>query len=105
MEKAHAPCDDLIASLRKQLAALEAQLADLQAQLAGESKDAEIEDLKKRLAASEKQQAELMDTYNRLKAEHDKCPDLIAALRRQIKETKDALELDDSKLEATKVQV
>ena len=69
------------------------------------SKDAEIEDLRKRLAASEKQQAELMETYNRLKAEHDKCPDLIAALRRQIKETKDALELDDSKLQVIKVKV
>jgi len=51
-------------------------------------KDAEIEDLQKRLAAKEKQQAELEVKY-------DKCLDLISALRRQIKETKDALELDN----------
>ena len=62
------------------------------------SKDAEIEDLKKQLAASEKQRAELKKTYNRLKAEHDEWSDLIAALRKQIKETKDALELDTPKL-------
>jgi phage shock protein A len=62
------------------------------------SKDAEIEDLEKQLAASEKQRAELKETHNRLKAEHDECLDLIAALRRQIKETKDALELDTPKL-------
>ena len=62
------------------------------------SKDAEIEELKKQLAASEKQRAELKETHNRLKAEHDEWSDLIAALRRQIKETKDALELDTPKL-------
>ena len=50
------------------------------------------------LAASEKQRAELKETHNRLKAEHDEWSDLIAALRRQIKETKDALELDTPKL-------
>jgi len=62
------------------------------------SKDAEIEDLKKQLAASEKQRAELKETHDRLRAEHDEWSDLIAALRRQIKETKDALELDTPKL-------
>jgi len=51
-------------------------------------KDAEIEDLQKRPVAKEKQQAELEVKY-------DKCLDLISALRRQIKETKDALELDN----------
>ena len=69
------------------------------------SKDIEIEDLKNRLAATEKQHEELEQTYIDLKAEHDKCPDLIAALRRQIKETKDALELDDSTLENLTVKV
>jgi len=54
-------------------------------------KDAEIEDLQKRPVAKEKQQAELEVKY-------DKCLDLISALRRQIKETKDALELDTPKL-------
>ena len=62
------------------------------------SKDAEIEHLKKQLAASEKQRAELKETHDRLRAEHDEWSDLIAALRRQIKETKDALELDTPKL-------
>jgi len=62
------------------------------------SKDAEIEELKKQLAASEKQRAELKETHNRLKAEHDEWSELIAALRKQIKETKDALELDTPKL-------
>ncbi len=38
------------------------------------------------------------ETYVFLKTEHGKCLDLIAALRRQIKETKDALELDNPKL-------
>ena len=71
------------------------------------SMDVEIEDLKKSLEATEKQHAEMEQTYTHVKAEHDKCPDHIAALRRQIKETKDALELDDSTLEniTAKVQV
>ena len=69
------------------------------------SKGVEIDDLKNGLAATEKQHAELGQTYNHLKAEHDKCPDLIAALRRQIKETKDAVELDDSTLENLTVKV
>jgi hypothetical protein len=41
----------------------------------------------------------------RLKTEHDKSLDLVAALRRQIKETKDALELDDTKLQDIKSKV
>jgi Ca2+-binding EF-hand superfamily protein len=55
--------------------------------------------LDKAKADSEKQRAELEETYSDLKAEHSKFADLIAALRRQIQETKDALELDDPKLE------
>ena len=55
--------------------------------------------LDKAKADSEKQRAELEETHSDLKAEHGKCADLIAALRRQIQETKDALELDDLKLE------
>ncbi len=51
-----------------------------------------------RLAAKEKQQAGLEYTYNSFKVKYDRCLDLIAALRRQIKETKDALELDSPKL-------
>ena len=61
-------------------------------------KDKEIEDLQKQLAAREKQQAELAYMYSSFKVKYDKCLDLIAALRRQIKETKDALELDHPKL-------
>lgn len=56
-----------------------------------------------------KQHAEMETPYTHLNAQHDRCPDLIAALRRQIKETKDALELEhgDSTLKAiaAKVQV
>jgi hypothetical protein len=55
--------------------------------------------LDKAEADSEKQRAELEETYSDFKAEHGKYADLIAALRRQIQETKDALELDDPKLE------
>jgi hypothetical protein len=62
------------------------------------SKEAVIQDLTKQLAVSEKERAEVKETYNRLKAEHDEWSDLIAALRQQIKETKDALELDTPKL-------
>jgi hypothetical protein len=62
------------------------------------SKEAVIQDLTTQLAASEKERAEVKENYNRLKAEHDEWSDLIAALRRQIKETKDALELDTPKL-------
>ena len=75
------------------------------------SEDGEVEDLKERLAAMEKQRAEVDScmeaTYNHLKAELDQCRQLIDALRRQIKETKDALELDDPKLQdmMAKVQV
>ena len=68
-------------------------------------KDAEIEELKKRLAATDKQRVESEEAYNQLKAEHNKSLDLVAALRRQIKETKDALELDDTKLQDIKSKV
>ena len=54
-------------------------------------------------ASEEKQRAEVDScmevTYNQLKAELDQCRHLIAALRWQIKETKEALELDDPKLQ------
>ena len=55
--------------------------------------------LDKAKADSEKQRAQLEETCSDLKAEHGKCVDLIAALRRQLQETKDALELDGPKLE------
>jgi hypothetical protein len=45
-----------------------------------------------------KNSADLQAQLDRLKVEHEKCLDLIPALRRQIKETKDALELDTPKL-------
>jgi chromosome segregation ATPase len=73
------------------------------------SEDGEVEDLKERLAAMEKQRAEVDScmeaTYNHLKAELDQCRQLIDALRRQIKETKDALELDDSKFQDIKANI
>ena len=73
---------DIIKSRDDTISARDAQIAGLQN---------EIVDLKKRLA-------ELNETYIFLKTEHGKLLDLIAALRRQIKETKDALELDNPKL-------
>ena len=42
---------------------------------------------------------------DRLKTERNKCLDLIAALRRQIMETKDAMELDNPKLQDIKAKV
>ena len=42
--------------------------------------------------------ADLQAQLDRLRVEHEKCLDLIPALRKQIKETKDALELDTPKL-------
>jgi hypothetical protein len=73
---------DIIKSRDDTISARDAQIAGLQS---------ELEDLKKRLA-------ELNETHSYLKVEHQKCLDLIPALRRQIKETKDALELDTPKL-------
>ena len=73
---------DIIKSRDDTISARDAQIAGLQN---------EIVDLKKRLA-------ELNETYIFLKTEHGNLLDLIAALRRQIKETKDALELDNPKL-------
>ena len=69
------------------------------------SKEAVIQDLTKQLAVSEKERAEVKETYNRLKAEHDEWSDLIAALRQQIKETKDALERNGLKLQDIKANV
>ena len=55
---------------------------------------------KERLARNE-----LKAQLDRLKEEHNKCDPLIAALRKQIKETKEALDLEDlQQLEDTKVK-
>ena len=50
--------------------------------------------------------ADLQTQLDRMKAAHDPCPSLIAALRKQIKEIKDAMDLDMDMLEkATKTVV
>jgi len=49
--------------------------------------------------------ADLQAQLDRMKVEHDKCPILIAALRKQIQETKDALDQDDITLEKNKDQL
>ena len=47
----------------------------------------------------------LQSQLDRLTAEHAKTVPLIASLRAQIKETKDALDLDDEQLENTRTRV
>jgi len=49
--------------------------------------------------------ADLQTQLDGMKAAHDQCPSLIAALRKQIKETKDAMDLDMDTLEKTKEKV
>jgi len=73
------------------------------------AKDGEIEELKKKLAAMEQGQVEaeasqkaLTNALNQLHREHAACPGEIAALRKQIQDTKEALEQDDATLELTK---
>ena len=62
-------------------------------------------DLMERLTREELARADLQSKLDALQAQHDKCPGLIAALRKQIKETKDALELDDGALHVAKAVV
>ena len=67
-------------------------------------KDAEIQELKEQVIAEERDKERMMHAQLRVKAEHDKCPALIASLRKQIKDTEAALEgsLEDEVLEKSK---
>ena len=103
VEQMQRKADEVVEILREKLARLHGIALTAVASAGGIA--ASEADLMANLSKERLARADLQAQLDRLKAEHDKCPDLIAALRRQIKETKDALELDDSKLEATKVQV
>ena len=103
VEQMQRKADEAVEILREKLARLHVIALSAVASAGGIA--ASEADLMANLSKERLARADLQAQLDRLKAEHDKCPDLIAALRRQIKETKDALELDDSKLEATKVQV
>ena len=124
LKKQYAPCPGTIADLRQeveaitnQLAASEAQNKDLKKRLAAAEsliteKDAEIEDLKKQLEALKKKYAKLEEKYapydalmQSLKKQLSSMEEQLDALRRQIKETKDAVELDEPRLLNIKAKV
>jgi chromosome segregation ATPase len=124
VKKQYAPCPGTIADLRgeveaiaAQFAASEAQNKDLKKRLAAAEsliaeKDAEIEDLKKQLEAVKKRYAELEEKYapydaliQSLQKQLASMEDQLDALRRQIKETKDAVEFDEPKLLNMKVKL
>ena len=79
------------------------QIAKL-GKMLGQAED-NLEDLRhtlvKALANANRTQSELEG----LRVEHDKCPAVIAGLRKQIKDTKDALEMDDDMLEGSGADV
>jgi hypothetical protein len=101
--------DDAVEILREKLARLHAIALTAVASAGGiAANEADLLETlsKERLARADlqaqldrlKNSADLQAQLDRLKVEHEKCLDLIPALRRQIKETKDALELDTPKL-------
>ena len=95
--------------LQKSLSKVKADLDKDEKKLAEDlralaSKDAEIADLKKKQLNLQHNLDNCKSENVRLQAEYDKCPPLIAELRKQIQETKDALELDDAALEHTTTQ-
>jgi hypothetical protein len=88
--------DDAVEILREKLARLHAIALTAVASAGGIA--ANKADLLASLSKERLARADLQAQLDRLKVDHDECLDLIAALRRQIKETKDALELDTPKL-------
>ena len=99
------------AELGENLKKVKAELAKDEKQLAADkkmlsAKDDEIADLKEQLAAAGKRCTDteakldgLKGDYDMLRFEHDQCPPLIAALRKQIRDTKAALEMDEDDLD------
>ena len=98
----HAPCDaqmTCIKELQERAASLDRELAE---KLENQTKlEVDLADLKTALSKERVARTHVQTQLDELKAEHDKCPRLIAALRRQLKETKDALLLDAGNLEAS----
>jgi len=120
VRKAHAPCAAQIKELSADVACLDKKFAVEQERAEALAKElseqkrsaAEIEatlrqnivEMVANLSKEKQTSADLQDTLDCLTAEHDKCQGLLTALRRQIKETKDALEHDDAKLQDTKAK-
>ena len=116
----HAPCAAQIKELSADVACLDKKFAVEQERAEALAKElseqkrsaAEIEatlrqnivEMVANLSKEKQTSADLQDTLDCLTAEHDKCQGLLTALRRQIKETKDALEHDDAKLQDTKAK-
>jgi DNA repair exonuclease SbcCD ATPase subunit len=88
--------DTAVEILRKKLARLHAIALTAVASAGGIA--ANEADLLASLSKERLAGADLQAQLDRLRVEHEKCLDLIPALRKQIKETKDALELDTPKL-------
>ena len=98
-----AKADEAVTNLREQLAKLHAIALTAVAGAGGIA--ASEAELYSELSREKLARADLQAQLDRVKAEHDKCPMLIASLRKQIKETKDALDQDDFMLEQTKCKV
>ena len=88
--------DDAVEILREKLNRLHAIALSAVASAGGIA--ANEADLLASLSKERLARADLQAQLDRLQVKHEKCLDLIPALRRQIKETKDALELDTPKL-------
>jgi chromosome segregation ATPase len=117
---AHAPCGAQIRELSEDIARLDKKLAVKQERAEALAKELteqkcsaaemeatlrqNIEEMVASLSKEKNDNVFLQDTLYCLTAERDKCRDLLAALRRQIKETKEAIEHDDSKLQDTKAK-
>ena len=98
-----AKADEAVTSLRERLAKLHAIALSAVASAGGiAASEAELygELSKEKLA-----RADLQAQLDRLKGEQDKSALLIASLRKQVKETKEALELDDDAIEKTRSKV
>ena len=98
-----AKADEAVTNLRERLAKLHAIALSAVAGAGGiAASEAELygELSKEKLA-----RADLQAQLDRLKAEQDKSALLIASLRKQVKETKEALELDDDAIEETRSKV
>jgi len=113
---AHLPCPNRIAGLRRQLVDVAAAVQTDETALQKSKEEMEVlleslgsaasssdsEDDKRVFAESIISIADMVKDFCDLKREHETCPAIIAVLRKQIKETNEALELDDESLEKDK---
>ena len=98
-----AKADEAVTSLREQLAKLHAIALNAVAGAGGIA--ASEAELYSELSKEKLARADLQAQLDRMKAEYDKCPGLIASLRKQIKETREALDQDDDAIEQTRSKV